>query len=641
MRTMEIVHKEEPLSLHEARRKEKLRKLFNRYIIPKGLDIDVEGPLEDSHQAISRDLESSRSAGSLNSYRVLHNKIIYASPETSRHILRTNKETYEKMMNRLRSLEQKEYIGAKKRCTLRKQKLNDLNFKVRQTRPGPNSYYFQQAIPTSRLPALPSPSKKEESDRHTPSICFCIINSIESVVKILKARATFDFPFKWRSCEVKGARPETREGGSFTRVLVPISPKNFEERAYLFAGLSRDLHATLHYIKPNPLGRGHVWEYVEQGEPSRKRYGHSACAWEYLIMIVGGSRLYNKETKRRDCLNDVLVYNTVSNHWDELRCDGLFERRRYHTTCIVGKYMVANGGVNAEQQFLNDTMALYLGKFNDKDYAGKAYRWIKVHTKGASPPKVAYHTCQLVLNTDRLQYNIEQPDLYSMKESTSGKIALEGIYFFGGKDEKGAKNTLYVLKIGKKPCEWVTPTIEGPAPLARYGHSMNYYPNRALLIIFGGRNDENYCNDVSQAYLNDVWILDLERMKWIQWDQQEQIVPVPRYSHCSVILGPSVLIFGGLSEENYCKADVHVLTLEKAFDFLLKPQVKEEKKETEEENEEEERRVPVLSMPITVKTSRIDIKAEEQRIIKRRSDARLLQRLNIYQQNCVCVALIA
>lgn len=135
----------------------------------------------------------------------------------------------------------------------------------------------------------------------------------------------------------------------------------------------------------------------------------------------------------------------------------------------------------------------------------------------------------------------------------------EGIYFFGGRDEKGPKNKLSILKIGQKQCEWISPSIDGPSPIARYGHSFSYVPAKNIAVLFGGRNDENFAS-TGQSSLNDVWILALEKLTWQEWIIEEKCpAPIPRYSHCAVVMGTSIAIFGGLGEENYCPSDVFCL----------------------------------------------------------------------------------
>ncbi len=147
------------------------------------------------------------------------------------------------------------------------------------------------------------------------------------------------------------------------------------------------------------------------------------------------------------------------------------------------------------------------------------------------------------------------------------------MYVFGGRDETGARNRLFVLKIGQRVCEWVEVRIAGPAPLARYGHTMSYCPSKAIAVVFGGRNDQQYATS-GESYLNDVWILGLEKLSWTRWENGAGPVPVPRYSHCAAVMGGSVLIFGGLGEENYCRSDVHALEVESGYRYkvdLLQP----------------------------------------------------------------------
>ncbi len=134
---------------------------------------------------------------------------------------------------------------------------------------------------------------------------------------------------------------------------------------------------------------------------------------------------------------------------------------------------------------------------------------------------------------------------------------------FGGRDEKGPRNTLHIMKINRRPCEWVLANVAGEPPAPRYGHSMHYYPDKNIMIIFGGRNDANYQSTLT-SYMNDVWVLALEKLTWVRWDAAEGpgCQPEGRYSHCSEMLGSSVVVFGGLGEDNYCKADVYMLEME-------------------------------------------------------------------------------
>ena len=348
-----------------------------------------------------------------------------------------------------------------------------------------------------------------------------------------------------------------------------------ELRAYLFGGLSRDLHCSIAYVAADSSKYGFKWKLDSAGDSSKKRYGHAATTYDDQLVIMGGAKMYNREAKQRECLNDVLIYNPIREEYTEIIPEGIpCEPRRYHSACMIGSQLLIYGGINGKQAFLSDLMALNISKYDKHSEFVKAWRWIPVFAKGHKPGNLANHTCQLVLHPDRYR----TPGLISLTmlpECRGGKpkIEYEGMYIFGGRDEKGPKNKLCILKVGQKQSEWLEPNVDGRPPLARYGHTMNYYPDKNIFIVFGGRNDDNFAS-TGQAYLNDVWILYLEKLRWIHWDKDSYGgVPSPRYSQCSVTLGTSIVFFGGLDEDNYCKADLHTIEMEEGAQRFKERQI--------------------------------------------------------------------
>jgi hypothetical protein len=88
----------------------------------------------------------------------------------------------------------------------------------------------------------------------------------------------------------------------------------------------------------------------------------------------------------------------------------------------------------------------------------------------------------------------------------------EGVYYFGGRLPNGAAtNSVKILKIGKKVPEWITPETKGASPPARYDHTIKYYNELNFLILFGGRNDNNYYFKQATCF-NDIWILPLRKL---------------------------------------------------------------------------------------------------------------------------------
>jgi len=62
--------------------------------------------------------------------------------------------------------------------------------------------------------------------------------------------------------------------------------------------------------------------------------------------------------------------------------------------------------------------------------------------------------------------------------------------------------------------------------------------------------------------MNDIWILYLGILTWCKWDAECSFAPMPRYSHCVEMRNNTLIVFGGLSEENYCNSDVYALDLD-------------------------------------------------------------------------------
>jgi hypothetical protein len=58
-----------------------------------------------------------------------------------------------------------------------------------------------------------------------------------------------------------------------------------------------------------------------------------------------------------------------------------------------------------------------------------------------------------------------------------------------------------------------------------------------------------------------VWVLFLENLKWYEINCTGAI-PRERFSHAQAIIGTQLIIFGGLNNENFCNADVYCLELD-------------------------------------------------------------------------------
>jgi len=137
------------------------------------------------------------------------------------------------------------------------------------------------------------------------------------------------------------------------------------------------------------------------------------------------------------------------------------------------------------------------------------------------------------------------------------KIEFEGIYIFGGLDEENRyKNEVYVLRVGRKPCEWIRLEISGNPPMPRANATLNFYQNLKFLILTGGIN-----KTLKREIFNDIFVLDLENLNWIK----AATFPLQlkeRTGHRAAIYNNQLLILGGNNLKKFLTMDFFVLDLD-------------------------------------------------------------------------------
>lgn len=281
------------------------------------------------------------------------------------------------------------------------------------------------------------------------------------------------------------------------------------------------------------------------------RLGHSATVYRRQLLIYGGENLYNFHLKIRDCLGDLRLIDLETNECRNLRTYGDFiENRRNHASCLFsGKFLFISGGINSNGRYLNDLMCLNL----------EASKWsICICDLELDP--IAFHTMLPIYRNDLK--NIM--DLYKSFDlefkikggNTFNKIKEEGIYVFGGMDNhQQISNRLRVLKMGCYPLKWIEPETKGTPPMARYLHTMNFYQDLNIIIIYGGRNDQ-----ALEPVLSDVCVLNVFNLCWSKVSLFG-LGQVPKCSHCATIVGSKLVVFGGYTLQEYSSSEVFVLEL--------------------------------------------------------------------------------
>jgi len=72
-------------------------------------------------------------------------------------------------------------------------------------------------------------------------------------------------------------------------------------------------------------------------------------------------------------------------------------------------------------------------------------------------------------------------------------------------------------------------------------HTANYIPKLGLYCVYGGRNDFL----PKMQILNDIFILKLHIMEWVQVSPGGEHLPIGRANHSSYVNGTELIICGG------------------------------------------------------------------------------------------------
>lgn len=189
------------------------------------------------------------------------------------------------------------------------------------------------------------------------------------------------------------------------------------------------------------------------------RMGHTASLVGHQLFVIGG------RTDPSNILSDVWVFNTTTNEWKLINCNGhVFPPRHRHSAAVLGSKIFVYGGVNNESIysscFVLDTSNLC---------------WEELVVGGDQP--CARHSHSMVS--------------YGSK-----------VFMFGGYDGEKALGDLYSFDI--QAYAWRREKTLGKGPHARFSHSMFVY--KQSIGIIGG------C-PVKQ-HLQDLSLLDLQLQGW-------------------------------------------------------------------------------------------------------------------------------
>ena len=319
-----------------------------------------------------------------------------------------------------------------------------------------------------------------------------------------------------------------------------------------------------------------TWKRFKKTTNPLIRFGHISVfdRLNTKIFVYGGRSKYDKllnliigDNSNSFC--GMEYYDIKLNKWfkpsigDEI---GYPPLRRNHIGEVLGNQLIIMGGIDEYGDILNDVFYI-----NIHNIDSNKERWNELIISSRTPgPYIYGHSSSLVIEKDIIKNSKSNVYFFSEEEKaysalSKSRIKLRGLYIFGGKKKtegvSGLSNDIYVLILGKKPCQWKKiENIKGKRPSERYFHSMNYYEPGNFLIIHGGRNDSK-----SESFaLDDTYIFDLDLYQWLQVNLVSNIPNfkvIARCAHDSVIYSDNLIIFGGMNNQNYIGSSLFIISL--------------------------------------------------------------------------------
>ena len=208
------------------------------------------------------------------------------------------------------------------------------------------------------------------------------------------------------------------------------------------------------------------WSKVKSINSSFVRFGHSAVLDKNgsKIYLYGGRTKYDQNPESG--LSKTYIYCGLEYY--DLKTKEFNkpvmsyriqpEYRRNHIAELVGNDLVIMGGINENNEILNDVHSLNLNFPN-----GIKERWkeVEIATSDVETPFLFGHASALAVQSSVSRCNkfslYKYPDderIYKLGVFID-KIKIKGLYIFGGKSKAvgtgGITNDLYVLVLGKKP----------------------------------------------------------------------------------------------------------------------------------------------------------------------------------------------
>ena len=327
-----------------------------------------------------------------------------------------------------------------------------------------------------------------------------------------------------------------------------FSISKFGNKIYLFGGISSKMYNELwtYSIDTNKWDKI-IYKDIEEPTP---RKGHTSVIIKNTIFIYGG------ESSSKDITNeDLITYNIVLNKFffPKIPKKRKINQRKGHIMIATNQTFLIQGGLDIRTLAIENSAYIY-NIFDNY--------WERLDYRGKPLPYRAYHCCAMV--NSYMNRTLSNYTFYSLPDDISdevkSKIRYEGIYLFGGINEKKMYcNDLYIIKTGKRPCISIKPKLAGKPPEPRIYAKMLFIENYFFVIIHGGiKTNQTFCDNIA--------VLNLENYNWIKPiiddEKGTEKKLIGRTKHEIFFNDEKLYILGGLGDENMLPLNFEIVEFE-------------------------------------------------------------------------------
>ncbi len=94
---------------------------------------------------------------------------------------------------------------------------------------------------------------------------------------------------------------------------------------------------------------------MDEQQSNIERYQHTSAVLKNQLIIFGGWKFINEGTREKECLSDIIMFNTDNNEIKKIKnINDSNIARRAATGFIVGKMLIIHGGIDSKGKYLND-----------------------------------------------------------------------------------------------------------------------------------------------------------------------------------------------------------------------------------------------------------------------------------------------